>query len=46
MMVGGYRIAVQGWDFDETLREARNNRFSDATHPEYVQFWKELAKAR
>ncbi len=46
VMVGGYRIAVQGWDFDATLHEARERYFNDETHPEYVEFWKDLAKAR
>ncbi|MFB3892218.1 MAG: hypothetical protein ACE15C_09365 [Phycisphaerae bacterium] len=45
MMVGAYRIVVQGWDFDSALREARENNFNDEKHYRYVQFWKELALA-
>jgi len=46
MMVGAYRIAVQGWSVAAATQDAEKHYFAPHKHPEYCAFWEELAKAR
>ena len=46
VMVGGYRVAVQGWSMNRTLKDAAAHSFPPERHPECVGFWQQLKDNR
>jgi protein tyrosine phosphatase (PTP) superfamily phosphohydrolase (DUF442 family) len=43
VLVASYRIAVQGWSYEDALAEARRFRFSPARHKQHDAFLRRLA---